>query len=70
MTVDIIFPVKLTGKKSCCFNGATGLFFTVYPLDWMDDMESGIFGFLMKNWNDSAKKNQRISKVRSKRPNG
>ena len=31
MTVDIIFPVKLTGKKSCCFNGATGLFFTVQP---------------------------------------
>ena len=29
-----------------------------YPLDWMDDLESGIFGFLMKNWIDSAKKNQ------------
>ena len=27
-----------------------------YPLDWMDFMESGIFGFLMKNWIDSAKK--------------
>ena len=27
-----------------------------YPLDWMDDLESGIFGFLMKNWIDSAKK--------------
>ena len=27
-----------------------------YLLDWMDDMESGIFGFLMKNWIDSAKK--------------
>ena len=26
-----------------------------YPLDWMDFMESGIFGFLMKNWIDSAK---------------
>ena len=29
MTVDIIFPVKLTGKKSCYFNEATGLFFAV-----------------------------------------
>ena len=27
-----------------------------YPLDWMDFMESGIFGFLMKNWIDLAKK--------------
>ena len=27
-----------------------------YPLDWMDDLESDIFGFLMKNWVDSAKK--------------
>ena len=27
-----------------------------YPLDRMDFMESGIFGFLMKNWIDSAKK--------------
>ena len=26
-----------------------------YPLDWMDFMESGIFGLLMKNWIDSAK---------------
>ena len=27
-----------------------------YPLGMMDDLESGIFGFLMKNWIDSAKK--------------
>ena len=27
-----------------------------YPLGLMDDLESGIFGFLMKNWIDSAKK--------------
>ena len=27
-----------------------------YPLGTVDDLESGIFGFLMKNWIDSAKK--------------
>ena len=26
------------------------------PLDWMDDLKSGIFGFLIKNWIDSDKK--------------
>ena len=34
MTVDIIFPVKLTGKKSCYFNEATGLFFAVRACDY------------------------------------
>ena len=33
-----------------------------YPLGLMDDLESGIFGFLMKNWIDSAKKFRRFPK--------